>query len=311
MLEKQKRSASPKKVVFISFMVDVIDVVTNLAVAMITGSATIFSEMAQGVADSIGSIFLVIGERRSQKKKDSDHPMGYSREAFFWSLMSAIVMLIIGGGLSFWRGLNQLLTPEPLTYPHLAVLVIVIAIFTNGYAVSLSAKSLQEELGSLKAIFKNYSHPLVKGAFLRDVVGTTTSILGLMAILAYEFFELNIMDAIGALISAVLMMASSTFLIIQARALITGQALPPNELGLLKSLILENDNIDAINSLVAIYSGANEILLEADLDINESLTTNEIELLLDHLEEDLAKSFPNMNRVSVLLNSPQKSEENK
>jgi len=302
------KKISSQKVVIISFLVDVVDVITNLIVAYITGSATIFSEMAQGVADSIGSVFLVIGERRSKKKEDTDHPLGYSREAFFWSLMSAFVMLVIGGGLSLWRGIDQLLNPQPLESAYLAIIVIVIAVCTNGYAVSLSARSLMRELGSLRAIFNNYSHPLVKGAFLRDVVGTTTSILGLIAIVAYQLFELTFFDAIGAIISALLMLSSSIFLIIQARALITGQTLPEDELEELRKVILADEEVEAVNSLVAIYSGAKGILIEADLDISEHLTTIQIEELLDELEERISKQFPNIDRVSVLLNSPQQNK---
>lgn len=303
------KKISSQRVVVVSFLVDVIDVVTNLIVAYITGSATVFSEMAQGVADSIGSIFLVIGERRSKKKKDTNHPLGYSRESFFWSLMSAFVMLVIGGGLSLYRGIDQLLNPKPLESPYLAIIVIVIAVFTNGYAVSLSARNLKSELGSLKVIFKNYNHPLVKGAFLRDVVGTTTSILGLIAIIAYQLVELPLFDAIGAIISAILMIASSIFLIMQARALITGQALPENEIEALKKVILADEDVEAVNSLVAIYSGRKEILIEADLDVSEQLTTTQIEELLDDLEERISKQFPTIDRVRVLLNSPENNIE--
>lgn len=302
-----KEDLSKNKIVMVSFIVDLIDVFSNLVVALMTGSATIFSEMAKGIADSLGSVFLVIGQKRSQKKKDTNHPLGYSREAFFWSLMSAFVMLIIGGGLSLWRGLDQLFNPSPLKSPHLAIIVIVITCITNGYTVTLSARKLKEELGSLSEIFKNYSHPLVKGAFLRDTVGTATSILGLVAIIGYELFGLTILDALGALLSAILMIISSIFLIIQARALITGQALPLKELTHLKEIILKNNDVEAINSLVAIYSGANEILIDADLDITEKLTTIQIEELLDDLEEKVKGEFPNLTRVRVLLNSPIKS----
>lgn len=298
------KNISQKKVVLISFLVDLFDVATNLVVAILTGSATIFSEMAQGIADSIGSMFLVIGQRRSEKDRDSQHPLGYAREVFFWSLLSAVVMLIIGSGLSLWRGIQQITSPQPLESPHLAIIVIVIAVITNGYAVSLSARRLKNELGSIKAVFENYSHPLVKGAFFRDVVGTTTSVLGLIAILAYEIFELTIFDALGAIVSSILMLVGSVFLMIQARALITGQTLPENEISQLKEIILSDKAIDGINSLVAIYYGAHEILIEADLDISEVLTTVEIEKLLDLLESRITDKFPNLNRVRVLLNSP-------
>ena len=91
---------SPRRVVMVSFLVNVLDVVTNLVVALLTGSAVIFSGMAQGLADSAGSALLVIGERRAARPRDAAHPLGYSGEAFFWGLLSAVAMLVIGAGLS-------------------------------------------------------------------------------------------------------------------------------------------------------------------------------------------------------------------
>ena len=45
-------SISTRRVVVVSFLVDVFDVVSNLVVAVLTGSAVVFAEMAQGLADS-------------------------------------------------------------------------------------------------------------------------------------------------------------------------------------------------------------------------------------------------------------------
>ena len=79
-----------RRVLTVSFLVDVLDVVSNLVVALLTGSAVVFAEMAQGLADSTGSALLVIGERRSRRPGDAEHPLGYAREAFFWALLSAV-----------------------------------------------------------------------------------------------------------------------------------------------------------------------------------------------------------------------------
>ena len=89
---KKIKFISARKVVMVSFLVDVLDVVTNLIVALLTGSAVVFGEMAQGIADSIGSALLVIGERRAKLPRDEKHPLGYAREAFFWSLLSAVAI---------------------------------------------------------------------------------------------------------------------------------------------------------------------------------------------------------------------------
>lgn len=298
------KNISAQKVVVVSFLVDLLDVVTNLIVALITGSAVIFGEMAQGIADSIGSALLVIGERRATLPRDKKHPLGYASEAFFWGLLSAVAMLVIGAGLSGWRGFQQLLHPEPLQSPILAILVLTIAMVTNGYAVSLSGRKLAAENGGLRKVFRNFSRPLVKGAFLRDVIGTFTSILGMISLLLYQAFDLVIFDALGAIAAAVFMMFGSLMLMAQARALITGRSLPEEELEQLKEAILADPKVEAVNQLAAIYAGASEILIDTDLDLSETLETTEIETVLDTLEERVRAIMPNIDRVRVLLNSP-------
>ena len=51
---------SSRRVLLVSFLVNVFDVVSNLVVALLTGSAVVFAEMAKGLADTTGSALLVI-----------------------------------------------------------------------------------------------------------------------------------------------------------------------------------------------------------------------------------------------------------
>jgi len=297
---------SSRRVLLVSFLVDVFDVVSNLVVALLTGSAVVFAEMAQGLADSAGSALLVIGERRSKRPSDADHPLGYAREAFFWALLSAVAMLMIGAGLSAWRGYQQLVNPSPLNTPLLAIAVVGLAVVTNGYAVSLSIRKLVAEHGSLRAAFRNMDQPLVKSAFLRDAIGTFTSVVGLAALMIYQRLGLLVFDALGALVAAVMMVAGSIMLMTQARALITGQALPDHALSRMRAAVLNTPGVEAVNRLAAVYSGTSQVLVDADLDLAEDLDTVQIEALLDLLEARLRAVVHDVERVRVILNSPDK-----
>ena len=295
---------SSRRVLLVSFLVNVFDVVSNLVVAWLTGSAVVFSEMAKGLADSSGATLLVIGERRAKRPRDAKHPLGYAREAFFWGLLSAVAMLVIGAGLSAWRGYQQLVDPTPLETPILALAVVALAVVTNSYAVSLSMRKLVQQDGSLRAAFRNMDEPLVKSALLRDAIGTFTSVVGLVALGLYQILDLLIFDALGALVAAVLMVFASLALMTQARALITGQALPRRTMKRLRTTVLATPGVHAVNHLAAIYSGTSQVLVDADLDLYEDLDTGEIELLLDLLEERIRVVVPDIERVRVNLNSP-------
>lgn len=306
MLSVMANTPSSRRVLAVSFVVDMFDVVSNLIVAMFTGSAVVFSEMAQGLADSTGSALLVIGERRSKRPRDSAHPLGYAREAFFWGLLSAVAMFVIGAGLSAWRGYQQLVDPSPLGTPLLAIAVVGVAVVTNGYAVSLSVRKLVAENGGLREAFRNMDQPLLKSALLRDVIGTFTSVVGLVALALYQSLGLVIFDALGALLAAVMMVAASLMLMAQARALITGRALPGTTLRRLRATVLDTPGVVAVNRLAAIHSGASQVLLDADLDLAENLDTSQIEALLDLLEARVRNVIPRLERIRVILNSPDK-----
>jgi cation diffusion facilitator family transporter len=298
---------SSRRVLVVSFLVDLLDVVTNLVVAWITGSAVVFAEMAQGVADAVGSALLVIGERRAARPRDAEHPLGYAREAFFWGLLSAVAMLVIGAGLSGWRGYQQLVAPEPLESPLLAIAVLVLAVVTNGYAVSLSARKLMRPGVGLRRAFLDPGRPLVKSALLRDAVGTFTSIVGLAALLCYQQLGLVIFDAAGAIAAALLMFAASLVLMAQLQGLITGRSLPKRELARVSEAVRATPGVEAVNQLAAIYSGAAEVLIDADLDLAEDLDTARIETLLDDLEQRIRAVLADTGKVRVQLNSPEPS----
>jgi len=298
------RAISSRRVLTVSFVVDLFDVVSNLVVALLTGSAVVFAEMAQGLADSTGSALLVIGERRSRRPSDAEHPFGYAREAFFWGLLSAVAMLTIGAGLSAWRGYQQLVNPEPLDTPLLAMAVVALAVVTNGYAVRLSTRKLAGEHGGLREAFRTLDEPLVKSALLRDTIGTFTSIVGLIALVLYQALGLVFFDALGALAAALMMTAASLVLMAQARALIAGQALPNNTVRRLRRSILGLPGIDAVNRLAAVYIGTSEVLVDIDLDLAEELDTTSIEALLDKVEDRVRTVVPDTERVTINLNSP-------
>lgn len=303
-LSRERSTPSARRVVAVSLAVNLLDVVTNAVVAWLTGSAVIFSEMAKGLADALGSLFLVIGERRSRRRGDAAYPLGYGREVFFWSLLSAVAMLVVGAGLSAWRGYRQLVDPQPLEHTGFAVAVLCLAIVTNGYAVGLSLRKLVAETGSLGSALRSPRRPLVQNAFFRDVVGTFTPAVGLVAILAYVVLDWAVIDALGALVGAGLFAGFALVLIGRARALITGRSLPASDLERLDRAVHATPEVVAINRLAAIHAGAKEVLVDLDLDLAEDLDTTAVERVLDDVEARVRRVLPLTREVRVQLNSP-------
>lgn len=300
---------STKRVVLVSFIVDCIDIVTNFMVAAITGSAVIFAETIQGIVDSIGSFLLLVGYRRSNRPSDTTHPFGYTREVFFWALLSSMLMFFFGSGLTIRRGIDQLRNAEVIQYPWLALTVLIISVLTNGYAFYQSFSKLRVSGQSFFRSFSESSQPLVKTALLRDSLGTLSAIIGLCSLLLYLYAGIAVFDGLGAIVIGVMMGGFSILLIKQTQHLITGQSVSKD----IRRKILRSakriPQIHTVNRLTAVYTGSEDILVDLDLELADNLTTTKIEKVLDTVKEEIIKDVPEAKNVQIDLNSSTIQEE--
>src|SRR3954452_10138716 len=82
--------------------------------AVLTGSPALLAETLHTTADAGNEVFLWIAVRRSGRPADATHPFGYGPERYYWALIAAIGMFLIGGALSVWEGVNALIDPPEL-----------------------------------------------------------------------------------------------------------------------------------------------------------------------------------------------------
>jgi hypothetical protein len=95
----------------------------------------------------------------------------------------------------------------------------------------------------------------------------------------------------------------------EARSLITGRALPEDQMQRLRAAVLATPGVEAVNQLASVYSGASEVLVDANLDLAEDLDTSQIEAVLDDVDARIRTAVPDTGRVRGLLNSPEASVE--
>src|SRR3954449_6464629 len=95
--------------------------VANLAIAIaktvagvLSGSSAMLAEAAHSYADTLNQVFLLTAIKRSEKPADPRHPFGYGMERYFWSLLAAVGIFVLGAGFSIYQGIEAIVAEPKL-----------------------------------------------------------------------------------------------------------------------------------------------------------------------------------------------------
>ena len=267
--------------------------------AFITLSGSMLAETIHSIADCINQVLLLVGMKRAQLPPDENHPLGYGKDAYFWSFVVAMMLFSVGGLFSIYEGVHKLHVHEPINQAWIALTVL-------GVSIILEMSSLLGALSQVKIIRKDKSFlswlKTTRSAELVVVLGEDlAAVLGLIIafvfVLLAHMLQMPIFDAIGSICIGVILLIVSFFLIIRMKALLIGKSADPEVQAVINDQIASDPNIEEVLHSITIQVGpyimlAAKIRMKAGLDINNACKAiNEMEAKLKEVVPDVRWSF--------------------
>lgn len=301
------KNISEYRVVVTSFLVDLFDVIINLSVALFTGSVVMLSEFFQGLTDLTASAFLLVGHSRAKKKADKLHPFGHGKEIYFWTLISAVVMMTFTATASMHFGFDRFLHPHKITHIVFAFAALIIAFITNAYAFSLSVRRLLKgrQKRFLPKIFLDATDVATKNALVLDLMGTMAATFGLISLFLYQISDDPRLDGIGAMAIGIMTAALAFILIIGVKEFLVGKRASPQTEEKIKKAALTVPEVKKVLDLRTMQVGADKLLVNMEVHMQDQLTTDELEILIDKIKKRVLEKVPSIQHVQVELETPE------
>ncbi|MFI1479665.1 cation diffusion facilitator family transporter [Streptomyces sp. NPDC020747] len=281
--------------VLVALAANLVIAVAKAVGGLIAGSPALLSEAAHSVADSLNEVFLLAALRRSRRPADSRHPFGYGKERFFWSLLAAVGIFVMGGCFSFYQGFDALSSGSTETHDGYVVglIVLVVALFAEGASLLRALHQVHEQ-GGLAAGARD---PALRTVVAEDgtaVLGVTLAIAGmaLHMVTGRIVWEASASLAIGALLVYVAYRLGR-----DARDQLIGQAADVESSRRIRALLDAQPEIDSVESLLTMQLGPDSALVAARVDLVPGLDSEEVELVAERIKRSVAHTVPEADQI--------------
>ncbi len=274
--------------------------------AMLTSSAAMMAESIHSAADTLNQVFLLIGNKRSQKEPTEAHPFGHERESFYWALLVAGLLFVGGGIFSIYEGIHKIYNPEPIHNIYLIFVILLVSIGIEAKSFSVAYKEFK------KNSKENFFHGIRNSTDTNLIVVLLedfAALAGLIVVVITTVLSLfnPIFDAFGSICVGLLLLSISHTLANEIRKLIVGESMPRESRAKIKGIIHEYDIVEHINAVKTMAIGNNKYLVVISVDIDDDATGYDIEDHFEQIKIDIFKELPEVKVITIDIQDPNKS----
>jgi cation diffusion facilitator family transporter len=224
-------SSSSKKVVYVAIAANLAIATSKYVAAFLTGSSAMMAEAFHTTVDTGNELLLVYGMKRSQRPPDELHPFGHGKALYFYSLLVAVYIFGIGGGLAIFQGIGHLKHPPALDKPLWNYVVLAIALVFDLYSWKISYRELmagqKPDMTTWRRI-KSSKDPTIFTIFLEDSVGIAGTLIAFLGILLSHLLHIPYLDPSASIAIGLMLGGVALFLGRESGALLLGLRKPSN-----------------------------------------------------------------------------------
>lgn len=294
-------SESSNKTIYAALAANLAIALTKFGAAAISGSSAMASEGIHSLVDTGNELLLLLGVRLSKRPADANHPFGYGQELYFWTLIVAILLFSIGGGMSIYEGIGHLLQPEPLGNPMWNYIVLGVAFLFEGFSWTVSLKALlanKREPNIWQAV-RASKDPTIFSVLFEDTAALLGLTVAFIGVFFGHLFNNLYLDGAASVTIGVILAIVALLLAYECKGLLVGESANTQVVKSIRALTATDPAVAGVLRVLTLQFGPHEVLLNLEIQFQQNLSAEQVALAVARIEGQIRDQHPDIKQIFI------------
>jgi cation diffusion facilitator family transporter len=282
--------------------------VTKFVAAAVAGSSSMLTEGIHSVVDTGNQILMLYGRHRAGVPPDERHPLGHTREFYFWSFVVALLIFTGGAGMSIYEGVVHIRDGEMPTRPVVNYAVLAASFVFESVSLSFAVREFlrsKDPRASWIESIEQSKDPTIFVVLMEDTAALTGLIVAAVFIGLALLTGNPLWDGLGSVVIGLILAGVALILARECKKLLIGEEASPALQRRLRSVAEHHSGVCVVNDVVTVHLGPQDVVAMLNLDFEDDLPLSEVERIIEDIEEVVKVDFPEIRWFYV---RPQSSE---
>ena len=274
--------------------------VAKYGAAAWTNSGSMLAEAIHSTADCVNQLLLLLGMREAKRPESVDHPLGYHRVTYFWSMIVALLLFFMGGAFSVYEGIERLRHPHDLENGLVAMIVLGVAVVLEAFSLAGAMREIRKVAGGKPFLrwFRETRESELMVVAGEDIAALAGLTLAFVAVAATVLTGNPMWDALGTLSVGVVLMVIAVLVMIEVKGLIVGESASPELREEIERFVAAQPEVAEVFNVITLAWGNKVVIaVKARMAEAESISGAQLVDRINAVEARMQDRFPSAKWV--------------
>ncbi|MBM3992880.1 MAG: cation transporter [Planctomycetes bacterium] len=294
-------ASGSKVVVYAAIAGNLAIAATKFVASFVTGSSAMLSESVHSLVDTGNGLLLLWGIHQSSLPPDDEHPFGRGKELYFWTLIVAILIFAVGGGISMYEGIVHIQEPSAAKDPIINYVVLGLAFVIEGTAWWIALCEFLKckgDLGYWEAI-RQSKDPTTFTVLFEDTAAMMGLIVAFLGVFFGDYLQMPILDGIASVVIGLILGFVAIFLAYESKGLLIGEGVDERTRDSINKIVVADPDIDCLVRALSMHLGPQDVLLTLEIEFRPDLTAAQTTAAIDRLDKAIRALHPEIKHIFV------------